>query len=394
MSTAAFVLAGRSRISNHSSNLSHSPPYRYQASSSTRLLVPFASDAENEAVNSTDVPVYVQYLWSLPRTFDKDPSLVADTLLELGASLASVVLSAPVDVSSDESFARTGRISLNRQSVPFVDPKNPVTVNFWMVAFEDDAYALDVQAEILAKEALRAVVDNNDDPVIGHIKRMVGDDVSCEMTSSDSYYSTSNAKIPNDNKLIVNGKELSIMVSIEDDDEIWAFGNGGHPSTVVSICGLEDFANSWKKKGPFSLLDYGCGTGILTLAGLAFGAGTRVTAVDISDDALRLTKENIHKNYEGVSDDIQVETLHHIDEGPDYWEHSYDAVVANIPANTLTALLPILAKAVGDEGKIMTAGYPASELEFVSEEARKYGLEEEKKRRRYDSGWVLQVFSR
>ena len=133
------------------------------------------------------------------------------------------------------------------------------------------------------------------------------------------------------------------------------------------------------------------------MVGLAFGADIAASAsVDISDDALFLTEENLRRNEHITNQSETVQVLKSLDGGRANWEGSFDVVVANIPSNTLAILLPTLTRALKDgkdgAGVVLCSGYPTTELEKVRKAANDCGLDEEMARRRYESGWVLQVF--
>lgn len=333
-------------------------------------------------------PSYVRYTWSLTKNLKQDPSLLADTLLELGAAMATVALPGPLDVTTDASFAKTGRVNLQANESSATATSS--VIEFWMMEYGEDTN-IDLEAKSLAQEAALACCLGWDDTnTLGEIQRIEHDDVDDDAAANQESFGTTTVSSVSENKLVLNGQELSIISSLEDEEDVWAFGDGCHTSTTLSLAGVEDFANDWHSEHPFTLLDMGCGTGILTLAGLALGAGKRVTAVDISHDALLLTRENLKRN--SIVVNVEVEILKSLSNRDASWEGSYDAVVANIPSNTLILLLPMLSKAVRVGGRVMTAGYPSSELDEVSEAAEKCSLKEDEERRSYDSGWVLQVF--
>ena len=317
---------------------------------------------------------------------DIDVSQLADHMLERGAASASIVPEKPIDVTADKDFARSGKISLNS------DRSGGCNIEFWIFEYSrEDPTDTDKQAESLVRDVLGSLclVDIiSDQGDIGSLNRITDTDdgiVPDDDLSSDAISDGAQT-------LRINGVDLSILSSL---DSKWAFGDGLHPSTSLSIRGLEDFAGEyWASEQPFSLLDYGCGSGILTLVGLAFGADIAASAsVDISDDALFLTEENLRRNEHITNQSETVQVLKSLDGGRDNWEGSFDVVVANIPSNTLAMLLPTLTRALKDgAGVVLCSGYPTTELEKVRKAANDCGLDEERARRRYESGWVLQVF--
>jgi ribosomal protein L11 methyltransferase len=100
-----------------------------------------------------------------------------------------------------------------------------------------------------------------------------------------------------------------------------AFGTGTHPTTRLCL--------EWLEALPLAqcrVLDYGCGSGILSIAALLLGANA-VVALDIDHQALAATRDNAQRN--GVAE--QIETCHDIASTTG----KFDVVVANILAATL-----------------------------------------------------------
>lgn len=106
-----------------------------------------------------------------------------------------------------------------------------------------------------------------------------------------------------------------------------AFGTGSHPSTRLVLRFLER-----EMSGGERVLDYGCGSGILAIAAAKLGA-MHVDAVDVDPEALATTRRNAHLN--GVR--------LHIALADALAAAHYDIVVANILAQPLIVLAPILA---------------------------------------------------
>ena len=108
-----------------------------------------------------------------------------------------------------------------------------------------------------------------------------------------------------------------------------AFGTGTHPSTAMCLTWLDH----WVQPG-CSVLDYGCGSGILSIAARGLGA-ERVAAVDIDPQAIQATLMNAERN--SMAGRLEV--------GPAPPEAEFDIVVANILANTLVELAsPLMGK--------------------------------------------------
>ncbi|HET7833741.1 MAG TPA: 50S ribosomal protein L11 methyltransferase [Gallionella sp.] len=120
-----------------------------------------------------------------------------------------------------------------------------------------------------------------------------------------------------------------------------AFGTGSHPTTRLCLRWLD--ANI---KGGESVLDYGCGSGILAIAALKLGAA-RAVGVDVDSQAVRASHDNAIAN--------QVENVQFF--LPDDAPHGhYDVVVANILTNPLRMLAPLLANAARPGGQIVLSG--------------------------------------
>ncbi|SFF55681.1 [LSU ribosomal protein L11P]-lysine N-methyltransferase [Fontimonas thermophila] len=130
-----------------------------------------------------------------------------------------------------------------------------------------------------------------------------------------------------------------------------AFGTGTHPTTALCL----DWLASQNLTGQ-SILDYGCGSGVLAIAALLLGA-SRAVGVDIDPQALRATRDNAIEN--GVADRIRVCLPQ------DFEAMTADVVVANILANPLIELAPLLARSVAPGGRIALAGLLDSQANEV-----------------------------
>jgi ribosomal protein L11 methyltransferase len=119
-----------------------------------------------------------------------------------------------------------------------------------------------------------------------------------------------------------------------------AFGTGSHPTTRMCLRWLVA-----RLRPGDSVLDYGCGSGILAIAAARLGAG-RVLGVDIDPEALRTGRGNAGRNA------AEVQFVLPGDDGQD----SFDLVLANILANPLEALAPLLAARTRPGGRLVIAG--------------------------------------
>ena len=127
-----------------------------------------------------------------------------------------------------------------------------------------------------------------------------------------------------------------------------AFGTGTHPTTALCLQILESLPLSGR-----SLIDYGCGSGILGIAALKLGAA-HVTAVDIDPQALLATRSNAMIN--GVSDRIDVRGVDMPAAVSDGGLPPARCVVANILAGPLIELAPTLTAACEPGGYLLLSG--------------------------------------
>jgi ribosomal protein L11 methyltransferase len=121
-----------------------------------------------------------------------------------------------------------------------------------------------------------------------------------------------------------------------------AFGTGSHPTTRLCLKWLEQALCPDK---PVSVLDYGCGSGILAIAAKKLGAGY-VIGTDIDAQAITASRANAESN--------QVEAAFYLPDTMPAGE--FDVVVANILTNPLKALMPLLAGRVKTGGRIALSG--------------------------------------
>ncbi len=118
-----------------------------------------------------------------------------------------------------------------------------------------------------------------------------------------------------------------------------AFGTGTHPTTALCLQWLDGLDLSGK-----TVVDFGCGSGILGIAALKLGAA-RVIGIDIDPQAIQASRDNATRN--GVAD--QIELYLPADQPQDV---EADVVVANILAGPLRELAPLIA-GHGKAGSLM-----------------------------------------
>lgn len=133
----------------------------------------------------------------------------------------------------------------------------------------------------------------------------------------------------------------------------FAFGTGAHATTAACLRWLT--SNNIKGK---TVIDYGCGSGILALAAIKLGAA-KVYAVDIDRQALKTTRENAEKN--NIADTLTVAA-------PDDIElPGADILVANILMNPLQKLAQRFADLVKTYGDLVLSGLLATQAQTILE---------------------------
>ncbi|MEL0617189.1 50S ribosomal protein L11 methyltransferase [Cobetia marina] len=155
-----------------------------------------------------------------------------------------------------------------------------------------------------------------------------------------------------------------------------AFGTGTHPTTALCLEWLDGLSVEGKL-ARHSVLDFGCGSGILAIAALKLGA-VDAMGTDIDPQALQASRDNAQRNE--VSDRL---TLCYPDRLPDA---GYQIVVANILAGPLVELAPQIAGSVAPGGLLALSGILAPQAGDVLEAYREAGLIMEEPTER--DGWV------
>ncbi|MGC4107134.1 MAG: 50S ribosomal protein L11 methyltransferase [Thermomicrobiales bacterium] len=170
---------------------------------------------------------------------------------------------------------------------------------------------------------------------------------------------------------------------VVDLDPGMAFGTGLHPSTRLSMLGVEQVVKDGDR-----LLDVGTGSGILAIAALKLGASIADT-VDVETVAVRATRENAELN--GVADRLKVE-LGSVGTGEPFEGEVYDVVLANIIARILIDLSEALVRHTKPGGHLVLAGIIQQREEDVTAAFAEQGARVETRRQHDD--WVSLVLVR
>jgi len=148
-----------------------------------------------------------------------------------------------------------------------------------------------------------------------------------------------------------------------------AFGTGSHPTTRLCLRWLDEHLH-----GGETLLDYGCGSGILAIAAVKLGAA-RVDGVDIDAQAVTAARDNAELN------DVNA----HFCLPGELAPGQYVVVVANILTNPLKGMAPLLAGRVRTGGQLVLSGILAEQAEDVMAVYRSWFVFDPPA---LDEGWV------
>ena len=160
------------------------------------------------------------------------------------------------------------------------------------------------------------------------------------------------------------GKRLAVVPAWEEYDNTderkilkidpgAAFGTGTHATTALCLEFLEQYT-----KQEDTVLDIGCGSGILSIAGVILGAESAI-GVDIDEGAVKVAKENAIMN--GV--DNKTEYIH--GDLAEKVKGEFDIVCANIVADVVMRLLSDIGKYMKPDGILIASGIIAPRADEV-----------------------------
>ena len=155
-----------------------------------------------------------------------------------------------------------------------------------------------------------------------------------------------------------------------------AFGTGTHETTQLCAEAIEQL-----DVGGHSLLDVGCGTGILALFGVKLGARP-VVAVDNDADAIAIARSNAVAN--GLADQLRLAVSHDVGVAG-----RFDLVVANILLNTLCELADAITQRVAPGGTLLLSGLLTEQLDAAQRAYTVRGFVEHARRARGEWGLLL-----
>jgi ribosomal protein L11 methyltransferase len=183
-----------------------------------------------------------------------------------------------------------------------------------------------------------------------------------------------------------------------------AFGTGTHPTTQLCLEMIEEIALTYSSDSPlplpilgekgglggivraeFSLIDVGCGSGILSIAALKLGA-THALGVDIDELAIKATQENAQANGVLQAFELGVGSVIEIRQGK-FSQKRAPLVVANILAPVIVQLFEDgLNELLSPGGILVLSGILAEQTDQVLEAGKKHGMQLTDKKQQGD--WV------
>jgi len=149
-----------------------------------------------------------------------------------------------------------------------------------------------------------------------------------------------------------------------------SFGTGTHQSTQLCIELMENHITSG-----MSVLDLGCGSGILSIIAILLGADNAV-ALDIDPNAAKIAAENAALNkvlppaYASIAGNIITDTALQ----QQFASVRYDIVFANIVADVIIALAPFVKSFLKENGSLITSGIIADRLNEVKSTLEQNGF--------------------
>lgn len=148
-------------------------------------------------------------------------------------------------------------------------------------------------------------------------------------------------------------------------DAATAFGSGKHATTQGCLQAFEDVLKTQKIK---NILDMGCGSGILAMAGAKILPNVKIDAVDIDPESVKVCKENIRENK--VAGSIKVFQSN----GYEKITKTYDLIFANILALPLIEMSADLYKHLNKGGVAILSGFLTHQKSWVVKAHKAQGL--------------------
>jgi ribosomal protein L11 methyltransferase len=248
---------------------------------------------------------------------DHTADLISDTLMELGA-LSAIIEDANADTLDEQPiFGEPG------DPPPGIWQKNLVSA-----LFDDDVNVAEVMNQLQQQTKLSDLQYSTE---VIHEQ----DWVRATQSQFEPIKITDTFWIVPTWHSAPNADAINIVL-----DPGLAFGTGSHPTTHLCLEWLTKTVTPQS-----SVLDYGCGSGILAIAAKKLGAG-QVVGTDIDEQAIQSSLYNAEQNQ------VTADFYH----ASQYQTQTFDIVVANILSSALSVLAPALAASSKTGGKIALSG--------------------------------------
>lgn len=142
-----------------------------------------------------------------------------------------------------------------------------------------------------------------------------------------------------------------------------AFGTGTHETTTMCIRAIEKYMSEKD-----TVLDIGCGSGILSIAAAKLGA-EKAIGVDLDEMAIEVSNENVALNSVGDKVDIR------FGNALDVVNEKADIAVMNIVAEVIKMLAPDVKQSLKNDGVFIASGIILAKIEFVKSALEELGFE-------------------
>lgn len=144
-----------------------------------------------------------------------------------------------------------------------------------------------------------------------------------------------------------------------------AFGTGQHQTTQLCLDALQKVLAHRGAPAGETLLDLGCGSGILAICAAKLGVKD-ITAADIDTDGIKSSEENAERN--------QIAGISFVPGSIDDVAGPYSVIVANILSHVLARLLPGIANKLAVGGHLIMSGILAEDADAIYQQAEQLGL--------------------
>jgi ribosomal protein L11 methyltransferase len=258
---------------------------------------------------------------------DSTADLISDTLMDLGA------LSAIIEDANAETLDEQPIFGEPGDPPPGIWQKNLVSA-----LFDDTVDVTQVMLDLISHTALTDLTYSTE-----HIAEQ--DWVRATQSQFDPIKITENLWIVPTWHNPPNSQAINIVL-----DPGLAFGTGSHPTTHLCLDWLTQTV-----KPNTTLLDYGCGSGILAIAAKLLGAG-HVVGTDIDTQAIIASEYNAQQNKVHAT----------FVDANQYQAAQFDIVVANILSSALSVLAPALASSCKLGGRLALSGILKEQAKDVS----------------------------